>query len=242
MPAYAWHVSLACAEYRNSARYGVINEQQKATAVSGVRRAEWLFAIQAMAFVASLAFLPYPGDFLLKASPIACLIVAVALAGAGRQQRLVIAALLFSAIGDISLERGLFTPGLSAFLVAHLFYLGVFCRELRLTRSGAVAMLALAAYAVATTAWLTPRLGDLAAPVYLYMAVLLAMACAAISGRYNHPLVATGAVLFTLSDSLIAIDRFGGPIPGARYAIMVLYYAAQYLLTHDARHPRNNRQ
>jgi uncharacterized membrane protein YhhN len=41
--------------------------------------------------------------------------------------------------------------------------------------------------------------------------------------------------MFVLSDSLIAIDRFVEPVPGARYWIMALYYGAQYLLTWDAR-------
>ena len=61
------------------------------------------------------------------------------------------------------------------------------------------------------------------------------MAAAAISGRDNHALVALGAVLFVLSDSLIAINRFAQPVPGAKYWIMLLYYGAQYLLTYDAR-------
>ncbi len=187
--------------------------------------------------MASIPWLPYPGDFLLKAAPIACLVVAVGLAGTDPRRRLVIAALVFSGIGDISLERGLFTLGLGAFLVAHLFYLGVFCRRLRMTRRGAAALLALALYALVVMTYLSPRLGELAVPVYLYMGVLFVMAGAAISGRDNHALVATGAVLFVLSDSLIAVDRFAGPVPGARYAIMALYYAAQYLLTYDARHP-----
>jgi uncharacterized membrane protein YhhN len=37
-----------------------------------------------------------------------------------------------------------------------------------------------------------------------------------------------GAILFGLSDTLIAIDRFRAPIPGApAFAIIVLYWAGQ---------------
>jgi uncharacterized membrane protein YhhN len=36
-----------------------------------------------------------------------------------------------------------------------------------------------------------------------------------------------GAVLFGLSDTLIAIDRFRVPLPGAPYAIILLYWAGQ---------------
>lgn len=194
-----------------------------------------LFAFLALAFVVSISLLPYPGDFLLKVAPIVCLAVAVAMAGPGNGRRLVVAALVFSGIGDVSLECGQFTLGLGAFLVAHLFYLSVFCRKLRPTRAGIAALLGLALYAIALLMYLSPHLGEMRAPVLLYMGVIFTMAGAAICGRDNHPLVAVGAVLFVLSDSLIAINRFAEPLPGARYAIMALYYAAQYLLTHDAR-------
>jgi uncharacterized membrane protein YhhN len=38
-----------------------------------------------------------------------------------------------------------------------------------------------------------------------------------------------------VSDSIIAFNRFNAPIEDARYAIMITYYLAQYLLTIDAR-------
>lgn len=199
------------------------------------RLLEPTFALLASTFVASLPLLPYPGDFLLKVSPIACLVAAVAMAGKGLQKRLLIAALVFSGIGDIALELGLFAFGLAAFLLAHLFYLSVFCHKLRLTPTGFAALLGLALYALLLQRYLSPFLSEMAAPVYLYMGVIFTMAAAAISGRDNHPLVALGAVLFVVSDSLIAINRFVEPLPGARHAIMLLYYGAQYLLTHDAR-------
>jgi uncharacterized membrane protein YhhN len=34
-------------------------------------------------------------------------------------------------------------------------------------------------------------------------------------------------VLFGLSDTLIAVDRFRAPMPGAGYAIILLYWAGQ---------------
>jgi alkenylglycerophosphocholine/alkenylglycerophosphoethanolamine hydrolase len=44
-----------------------------------------------------------------------------------------------------------------------------------------------------------------------------------------------GAVLFGLSDTLIAIDRFHAPFPGARYAIILLYWAGQAGIAASAR-------
>lgn len=42
--------------------------------------------------------------------------------------------------------------------------------------------------------------------------------------------VAIGAVLFILSDSAIAVDKFLQPIPAATWIIMTTYAAAQYLI------------
>ena len=203
--------------------------------MTGTRPVVWLFAALAAAFVLSLAYTPYPGDFLLKVSPIACLLLAVIAAGVQGRQRLIMAALLFCGIGDVSLELGHFSLGLGAFLVGHLFYLGAFCRQPALSGGKALLLAGLAIYSAVLVTFLAPHLGDMAPAVFLYMAVIVVMAAAAITGRHNHPLVALGALLFVLSDSLIAVNRFVEPIPGARYWIMILYYSAQFLLTHDAR-------
>ena len=194
-----------------------------------------LFIASALAFIALLSLAPYPGDVVLKVVPILCLLIAVVWAGTDRYRLVVAAALVFCGIGDVTLEMGLFTAGLSAFLIGHLFYLAVFCRSLRFDLSSAVAVGALLLYCTLLIRHLQPHLGDMAVPVYLYMLVIMAMAAAAIAGRRNHLLVGLGAVLFVLSDSLIALNRFAEPIPGARYWIMALYYSAQFLLTTDAR-------
>jgi uncharacterized membrane protein YhhN len=43
----------------------------------------------------------------------------------------------------------------------------------------------------------------------------------------RRALAAVGAILFGLSDTLIAIERFRTPLPGAPFAIIVLYWAGQ---------------
>ena len=40
--------------------------------------------------------------------------------------------------------------------------------------------------------------------------------------------------MFGLSDSLIALTRFGSPIEGSRYAIMALYWLGQLGITRSA--------
>lgn len=151
------------------------------------------------------------------------------------RQGLIITALIFSAAGDIALEIGHFTPGLAAFLVAHLAYALVFFRQPVWTSNRIISAVIVGAGAIYMATYLSPHLGDLRVPVYCYVAVIGFMAGSAVLGRGNHWLVALGAIMFTISDSMIALNRFVTPLPGAQYWIMISYYGAQFLLTHDAR-------
>ncbi len=46
-----------------------------------------------------------------------------------------------------------------------------------------------------------------------------------------------GAVLFALSDTLLALNRFDAPIEGARYAIILLYWLGQWGITLSVKRP-----
>jgi uncharacterized membrane protein YhhN len=157
-----------------------------------------------------------------KPIPVLCL-AAMVLRRPSADARMVGAGLVLSAAGDVFLEfpeRFLF--GLSAFLLAHLCYLAAFlCRS----RAAEVTrLLPFVVWTTATLAWLWPGLGPMHGPVTAYVVVITAMMwrAAAVGGS-----AAWGAILFGLSDTLIALDRFGSPIAGVRYAIMVLYWAGQ---------------
>jgi uncharacterized membrane protein YhhN len=47
-------------------------------------------------------------------------------------------------------------------------------------------------------------------------------------------LALAGAVVFGASDSVIALDRFHAPIPGARFLVMITYWMALALLAASA--------
>jgi len=194
-----------------------------------------IFFLAAAIFITALPLAPWPGGFLLKVIPIGCLLWLVASVAGGWRRRGILLALLCSAAGDVALELGAFTVGLGAFLLGHLAYLVVFSRQLRVTSRNALPVCMVLAGSGSMMVWLAPHLGSMMLPVYLYTTVISVMALAAILGRDNTAVVALGAILFVISDSLIAMDRFVEAIPGARYYIMITYYAAQYLLTADAR-------
>ena len=116
----------------------------------------------------------------------------------------------------------LFLAGLSAFLAAHLTYLVAFLTRQRRVRPAL--LLPFVAWTGSAAAWLWDGMGGLRGAVLTYMAAITAMMwrAAALGGP-----AAWGAALFGLSDTLIAADRFGSPIPHARYSIMLLYWAGQ---------------
>ena len=151
-------------------------------------------------------------------------------AGSPPAARTVGCGLLMSALGDVLLEGpGLFVAGVAAFLLAHVAYTAAFLadeRRLRLFRA-----LPFAAWLGGATAFIWPGVGPLAWPVALYMIAIGAMMWRAAArldpGRAGALSGLIGAALFGLSDTLIALDRFRAPLPGVRYAIILLYWAGQ---------------
>ena len=179
-----------------------------------------------------------------KPVPAVVLAVLVAASGRGRYQRAIAAGLLLSAVGDVLLEfPGRFVPGLVAFLLAHVAYTTAFLadeRRWRLARAVPFALWLLGAFL-----WLRPGLGPMEGPVLVYMLAIGAMmwrASARVGGPDEAPgarAALVGAVLFGLSDTLIAIDRFRAPLPGAPYAIILLYWAGQAGIAASARSGRD---
>ena len=150
---------------------------------------------------------------------------------------LVIAALVFSWAGDIFLiSADWFVAGLSSFLIAHVFYIAAY------QKTGAsgekpqpLEVLLFAIFGAGLLWFIYPGLNDLKIPVFLYALVLLGMGVWAFrrrrgTNRASFRLVATGAVLFVISDSLIAVNRFTHAIPAERILVMSIYLTAQYLI------------
>jgi uncharacterized membrane protein YhhN len=70
-------------------------------------------------------------------------------------------------------------------------------------------------------------------PIIIYMFTITIMAISAAERNTNpksYRLVLLGAVLFVLSDSLIAMNEFVNPIPFSTILIMGTYIFAQYFI------------
>lgn len=158
----------------------------------------------------------------------------------------IIAALAFSWLGDVLLmfQQGrpvFFLVGLSAFLIAHLFYISFFHRvrvnEQVKSRWWLPAVVVV--YYAVLIAVLYPKLGDMKVPVPVYGIVisfmlLLALHMLFIKNSKAGQLMMAGAVLFILSDSVLAINKFYQPFEAAGLAVMLTYGIAQLLITRGA--------
>ena len=157
-------------------------------------------------------------------------------------------ALLFSWIGDIALmfeekDPMFFLVGLSSFLIAHLWYISFF-HKIRIKeklRSRWPLMILVVAYYCLLLGLLYPHLGDMkiAVPVYglvISFMLLLALHLAFISNKRAGMLMMMGAILFVISDSILAINKFYQPFDLAGLLIMLTYGLAQICLVLGAEH------
>ncbi len=142
-----------------------------------------------------------------------------------------LAALLLSAAGDITLElegEQSFMVGVGFFLLAHVAYIG---RMLPLMPNNNLWLLIpLIIYGIIIVRLLLPKLGVLKIPVLAYVVVILSMGVAALLHAPFSWIVLLGAGSFIFSDSAIAIDKFIRPIPQRDLIVMISYYLAQWLL------------
>ncbi len=158
----------------------------------------------------------------------------------------VLLALSFSWLGDVLLmfeekNANFFLFGLAAFLMAHVFYIIFFHllkKENRLPSKWLLLFL-VAIYYYVLISVLSPKLGDMKLPVRIYGLVISFMLVLAahmlfLQNKKAGKWFATGALLFVISDSVLAINKFYQPIPAAGIWIMLTYGLAQLLITAGA--------
>ncbi len=164
--------------------------------------------------------------------------------------RLIMVGLFFSWLGDIILQLAdtdfairnsidyLFIGGLASFLITQLIYMIAFSLPkgkniVFTTRAYQVILVVL--YGAMMLYFLYRSLGDMRVPVIAYTVIILLMLLAALNryGKVNglsYILVVIGAMLFVISDSLIAVNKFHMKINFAGVMIMITYVTAQYLI------------
>jgi len=173
--------------------------------------------------------------------------------------KILVAAFFFSWIGDVSLmfvpksvedvaligiakHPNFFLAGLGGFLVTHVLYITAFVKsadnKTPLLKRNPIVAAPLIAYFVALIFWIYPPIPtEMKIPVLVYSLTIALMVLAAMNnfGRVPRNLFLngfTGALLFMLSDSIIAVNKFifNEQLPLAGVCIMTLYITAQYFI------------
>jgi uncharacterized membrane protein YhhN len=163
-----------------------------------------------------------------------------------KTKKWLLAALLFSWIGDCILlfaDKGelYFIFGLVAFLIAHILLIVLFTKQKSANMSFKkpmfwVGFACATIYLAAMLSLLLPSLGDLTFPVIVYALTITIMLKTALKGTFDWDgnskyIVLLGAAFFVASDSILAIDKFHSPMATASYSIMITDIISQYYIT-----------
>ncbi len=171
------------------------------------------------------------------------------LASVAKEERsmLVVLAVLFCCGGDTFLmlqhiNSSFFIFGLVSFLIAHVLYTLSYRNHAHETDENELQGIQKIRFAfpivLAGTGLiivLYPVLGDLRFPVIVYALILVIMVLNALFryGRTTYKsfwMVFTGAVLFMVSDALLAVNRFLEPVEAGTFWVMFTYISAQFLI------------
>lgn len=157
-----------------------------------------------------------------------------------RRKELIFLALVFSFLGDTSLlldrhHSLYFVVGLAMFLIAHLFYIVFFAKSTSslFWHKLKIMIFVVFIYGAGLLWFLSPHLGDMRIAVWVYAFTIMLMLLLSYHLYLHFPSaiwVFSGAILFVLSDSLIAIDKFAFKVPQAQFLIMLTYIAAQWFI------------
>jgi len=154
------------------------------------------------------------------------------------------AGLFFALFGDIFLmiqEMDLFIPGLASFLVMQVLYAYAFYLDNPQKLMSGFVFLRLAPFLLFAIIFyfiLQPHLSGIAmkVAVAIYSLSIAAMTWMSFMrqnkvSNQSFFLVFTGAILFMISDSIIAVDKFIIAVPFNTIWVMGTYCLAQYLIT-----------
>ncbi len=187
-------------------------------AIKDERRLLWIFKPAATISIIALAFLRPGTD-----SPAV-------------YKTFMLAGLVASLAGDVFLIQidKYFQAGLAAFLVAQILYIRAFL-SVTPARVDFLTVLPLLLAALFMMAILFPYLGKRKIPVAVYILALTVMAGLAanrfaVAGGALALRAFGGAVLFLISDSILAINKFARKIPCGRALNLSTYFVAQWLL------------
>jgi uncharacterized membrane protein YhhN len=160
-------------------------------------------------------------------------------------RKFLLRALVLSWIGDVILlfadiAEIYFILALISFLISHILYSLIFNKQTKIQNNNKkifflIGSLVIACYLIAMILFLMPTLGNLEIPVIVYASVISTMLLFAFNGflvweKPGNIYIFTGALIFVISDSILAVNKFHHPIEKSSFYIMLTYLVAQYLI------------
>ena len=148
----------------------------------------------------------------------------------------IISGLIFSIVGDMSLifPEQHFIKGLIAFLIGHICYIIAF------VVSGGFHFTIWIFLPIIIVGMLYLQLiikytGKMTIPIIIYISIIIIMGWMAIERFNSLPtngtfIAAAGAILFMISDAVLALNKFRKPFFSAELIILTTYFTAQWLL------------
>lgn len=163
-----------------------------------------------------------------------------------KPQAIIVISLIFSFLGDTfllftNISETYFLLGLGSFLVAQLAYAFAFFKDKKNNNLSknykSVTLIIFGIYISGLFLAIYKNLNDFTIPVVIYAIAVSFMGIAAAFRKESvniksYRLTFVGALLFVISDTVIAIDKFAynSLLPFASVAIMVLYISGQFLI------------
>ncbi len=159
-------------------------------------------------------------------------------------KQIIFIALIFAWLGDTFLLFESYNPiyfiaGLACFLLTHLcyiiFFLDIESASPSYLKKQPILVILTVIFCSGLLIFLFPYLGELKIPVLVYGTVICSMMLSSLHiylkvNKQANKYFIIGAMLFLLSDSLLAINKFYTPIMFGNILIILTYCAAQYFI------------
>ncbi len=193
-----------------------------------------LYIVSSLLFLSLLIpFHPYPFSFVLKSIPMLSLFIIVMSNVKSTQGILFSLGIVSCMGGDITLDINrtrFFMPGLIFFLIGHLFYIAVFLRAFKYDKKSILYAIPIIIVSAVLSVLFSSIPQTQRIPVLVYLCVITIMTILSAFTSFRSRLVFWGAVMFMVSDIIIAINKFFYPIPNSTLYNIGIYFVAQFVL------------
>lgn len=193
-----------------------------------------LYILFILLFIACFIYLPeFKGRLVFKLLP-SVVLLSYLLRLKGQDFWFMLSALLLCAAGDTFLDLNrlkFFMGGLVSFSLAHLVYFVYFLKSYKKPDKRRISVIIiLLIYALVLGYFLRIVPTDLLIPVWVYLGIIILMSMAAIMASNVHYILYYGVIIFILSDTVLAVNKFIVPFQLATPLNIILYFSSQYCI------------